>query len=150
MRWLPHLTVACMFERDGKLLFVEERSNGVIVLNQPAGHLEENETLQQAAIRETLEESACEVELLSVLGMYSHYSKENNISYYRVCYRAKLLQEHKHRALDQDIIRTLWLSPEQALKEQHRFRSPFVKTCINDYLSNKSYPLELITELKND
>lgn len=149
MRWLPHLTVASIFEREGKLLFVEEHSNGQIVLNQPAGHLEKNETLEEAAIRETLEESACEIELQSILGMYSHYSVENNITYYRVCYRAKLVQEHKHLSLDKDIIRTLWLSPEDAFKEQHRFRSPFVKNCIQDYLNNKSYPLEFITELSN-
>jgi ADP-ribose pyrophosphatase YjhB (NUDIX family) len=138
MRWLPHLTVACI---------VEERSNGQIVLNQPAGHLEKNETLTAAAIRETLEESACEIELGSILGFYSHYAKESDITYFRVCYRAKLLKEHKYLKLDADIIRTVWLSPEDALKEQHRFRSPFVKTCIEDYIKNQSFPLTLINEL---
>jgi 8-oxo-dGTP pyrophosphatase MutT (NUDIX family) len=149
MRWLPHLTVACIVENNGKLLFVEEFSNGNKVLNQPAGHVEKGETLMQAAIRETFEESACEVQLKNIVGMYSHYSKEKNIGYYRVCYRTKLIQENKNQELDSDIIQTLWLTPEQAIKEQSRFRSPFVKNCIEDYLAGNSYPLELITELNN-
>ena len=147
MRWLPHLTVACIVEKQDKLLFVEEYSQGKPVLNQPAGHIEENESLEQAAIRETLEESACLVEPTSILGIYSHHSTENDITYFRVCFRAKLLEEFPDQTLDSDIIRTHWLAPEIALAEQKRFRSPLVKSCIEDYVNNKSYPLSLITEL---
>ncbi len=147
MPWLPHLTVACMVECNGKLLFVEERSQGSIVLNQPAGHLEDGETLAQAALRETLEESGCTVELEAIQGIYKHRSLEKDCTYIRVCYLAKLIQEDVNRELDQDIIRTAWLSPEEALQQEARFRSPLVKNCIQDFLNNKTYPLELVDEL---
>src|SRR5690606_7730686 len=108
MTWLPHITVACVLENKGKLLFVEERSEGNIVLNQPAGHVEKGETLAQAAIRETLEESACEIRLNALLGIYSHYFEEQDIQYYRFCFIAELIKVHEGRHLDPDIIRTLW------------------------------------------
>jgi len=54
--WRPHVTVATVIERDGKFLFVEELAGQGSVLNQPAGHWEANESLVEAAARETLEE----------------------------------------------------------------------------------------------
>ncbi len=49
--WLPRVTVATVIEKDGKFLMVEEDIYGEKTLNQPAGHLEPNETLVEAAIR---------------------------------------------------------------------------------------------------
>ena len=51
--WQPDVTVATVVVRDGRLLCVEERSNGQLVINQPAGHLEPDESLVDAAVRET-------------------------------------------------------------------------------------------------
>jgi 8-oxo-dGTP pyrophosphatase MutT (NUDIX family) len=57
MTWKPDVTVAAVVERDGHFLFVEERAGGRVVLNQPAGHLENGETFFAAVARETLEET---------------------------------------------------------------------------------------------
>ncbi|WMR35883.1 NUDIX domain-containing protein, partial [Metapseudomonas otitidis] len=57
MTWQPHITVATVVEDQGRFLLVEEEADGRAVLNQPAGHLEADETLPQAALRETLEET---------------------------------------------------------------------------------------------
>ncbi len=146
MRWLPHLTVATMVQHQNRLLFVEERCDGEEVLNQPAGHVEKNESLIEAAMRETLEETGCEVRISALLGMYSHFAKDKNISYYRVCFIAQLIEQHHDRALDTDIIRALWLSPEEAMQQQHRFRSPLVMPCMQDFLKGQNFPLELIKE----
>lgn len=48
----PHVTVACVVHAKGKFLVVEETINGKALWNQPAGHLEADETLVQAAERE--------------------------------------------------------------------------------------------------
>lgn len=50
----PHVTVACVVHAEDKFLIVEETINGKALWNQPAGHLEANETLLQAAERETV------------------------------------------------------------------------------------------------
>ena len=58
MTWRPHITVAAIIERGSRFLMVAENCEGEIVINQPAGHLEQNETLVEAVIRETLEENS--------------------------------------------------------------------------------------------
>ena len=56
--WQPDVTVATVVVHDGRLLCVEEEANGRgLVINQPAGHLEPDESLPDAALRETLEET---------------------------------------------------------------------------------------------
>ncbi len=61
--WKPNVTVAAVIERDGKFLLVEERvkdenNRDVMRWNQPAGHLDEGESLLAACAREVLEETA--------------------------------------------------------------------------------------------
>ena len=68
--WQPDVTVATVVVRDGRLLMVEETVGGQQVLNQPAGHLEPDESLQDAACRETLEETGWEVRLTGFVGAY--------------------------------------------------------------------------------
>ncbi|HQR24655.1 MAG TPA: NUDIX domain-containing protein, partial [Steroidobacteraceae bacterium] len=58
MVWKPDVTVAAVAERDGRFLVVEERAGGRVVINQPAGHLEDGESFLEAVVRETLEETA--------------------------------------------------------------------------------------------
>ena len=92
MHELPHITVATIVERDGKFLMVRENSGGRLVYNQPAGHVEPSETLFDAALRETLEETAWRVELKQLLGIYQYTSAENGITYIRHCFIAKAIE----------------------------------------------------------
>jgi len=57
-QWKPHATVAAIVVQDNKFLMVEEPIDGHIILNQPAGHLEDKETLVDAVVREVREETA--------------------------------------------------------------------------------------------
>ena len=85
----PHITVATVIEDQGRFLLVEELKAGRLVLNQPAGHLEANENLREAAIRETLEETGWEVELTGLVGIYLYTAPSNGITYQRVCFAAR-------------------------------------------------------------
>ena len=144
MLWYPHTTVATIVNHDGLFLMVEETDQGQTVFNQPAGHLDEGETLQAVAIRETLEETAWEVELESFLGTYQYRAPNNGITYIRHCFIAKPLRHHADRALDQDIIAAHWLSPESILAPEFRARSPIVRKVLEDYLSGRSWPLSVL------
>ncbi|WP_213878654.1 NUDIX hydrolase [Pseudomonas sp. dw_358] len=146
MIWQPHITVATVVEHDGKFLLVEELKHGQRVLNQPAGHLEANETLQQAAIRETLEETAWDVELTALTGIYLYTAPSNGVTYQRVCFAAKAVGHHPGRELDSDITRALWLTREQILAERERWRSHLLLTCIDDYLAGPVDSLALIRD----
>jgi ADP-ribose pyrophosphatase YjhB (NUDIX family) len=146
-QWHPHKTVATIVEHDGRFLMVEELIKGELVLNQPAGHLEANESLAQAAIRETLEETAWEVELTSFLGLYQQSNSVENITYIRCCFIAKALREVPGRELDTDIVRALWLTREELEARKAHMRSTVVLRVIDDYLQGKAYPLDVVQTL---
>lgn len=146
-QWHPHKTVATIVVRDAKFLMVEELIDGALVLNQPAGHLEPNETIAQAAIRETLEETAWEVELTAFLGLYQSNAVAKNTCYIRSCFIASPVQHFPERPLDTDIVRALWLSREEINVRKDQLRSPVVMRVIDDYLAGKHFPLDAVTFL---
>lgn len=143
MRFLPHITVATVIEDNGRFLMVEEIKNNCQVINQPAGHLEKDETLLEAAIRETLEETAWDIELTGIIGIYL-FTAANGTSYQRICFSAKTIQHHHDRFLDEGITGTVWLTKDELLARKAQWRNPTILTCINDYLAGHNYPLSII------
>jgi ADP-ribose pyrophosphatase YjhB (NUDIX family) len=144
MHQLPHITVATIVERAGKFLMVKEKSGGRLVYNQPAGHVEIKESLFDAAIRETLEETAWRVNLEQLLGIYQYTSPENGITYIRHCFIAKAISPRTERDLDEDIVEAVWVSLEELEHRESEMRSPLVLEVIRDYLKGFRYPLSLI------
>lgn len=147
MSWSPHVVLACVVEREGKFLLVEERVNGALVLNQPAGHWEEGETLIEGAIRETLEEAAWDVNPTAVLGIYEYQPAELDYTFLRIAFVADALKFHEGRALDAGIERAVWMTRDEIVEQSHRHRSPMLLRCVDDYLAGLRYPLSLIAHL---
>jgi ADP-ribose pyrophosphatase YjhB (NUDIX family) len=143
--WHPHLTVATVVEQSGKYLIVEELSDGIKVFNQPAGHLEQNETLIEAAVRETLEETGWHVKIESLVGFFMYTSEANNITYLRCCFIATALEHDKDYILDEGIIGPVWLSLEELNEQKNKLRSPLVTQCIEDYEAGKRFSLDSIS-----
>ena len=148
MIWKPNVVVAAIVERDGKFLLVEEKAEGKLVLNQPAGHLDEGESLMQAVVRETLEETAWHFTPEALLGVYRWPHPTKGITYLRFAFTGRVTRQETNRALDHDIVRALWLSPEEIRAERARHRSPQVERCLNDYLAGRRYPLDLLKDLR--
>lgn len=144
MDWQPHITVATIVEDQGRFLLVEELAGGQAVFNQPAGHLEANETLLQAAVRETLEETGWEVELTAVTGIYLYTAPSNGVTYQRVCFSARPLRHLPDSPLDDGIIGPRWLTRDELLAERAHWRSELVLRCIDDYLGGEHFSLGLI------
>jgi len=141
---LPHITVATVVERDGQFLMVKEKSGHSVVYNQPAGHVEANEGLLEAALRETLEETGWAVELTDLLGIYHYTSPANKVTYIRHCFIAKALHRDAQAALDPDIIAAMWLNEEEIRDLSEQLRSPIVIKAIDHYLEGIRFPLSLI------
>jgi len=146
MRFTPHVTVATIVEDNGRFLMVEELAEGRAVFNQPAGHLEADESLIQAALRETLEETGWDVELTAVTGIYLYTAPSNGITYQRICFAAKPVRHHPGLALDQGIIGPQWLTRDELMAQPTRWRSELVMHCIDDYLAGERFPLSLIRQ----
>ena len=147
MTWKPSVTVAAVIERDGRFLLIEEEQEGGgdPVYNQPAGHWERDETLVQACVREVLEESAHRFEPKQLVGVYRWRRPQGDLTYLRFAFCGEILGVEEGRALDQGILRAVWLSAEEIRQLVPRHRSPLVWRCVADYLAGKRYPLELIT-----
>ncbi len=143
-RFTPHITVATVIEKDGRFLFVKEHAEERVVLNQPAGHLEMDESLIQAAIRETLEETGWDIEITQLIGIYLYTAPSNNVTYQRVCFAGRALAQRENHQLDEGIIALVWLSRDELIEQQALWRSPMVLRCIDDYLAGERFSLELL------
>ena len=146
MRFTPHVTVATIVEDQGRFLLVEETADGRAVFNQPAGHLEADESLMQAAVRETLEETGWDVELTAITGIYLYTAPSNGVTYQRVCFAAKALQQRDNYQLDDGIIGPQWLTRDELVAQPERWRSELVVRCIDDYLDGERFPLALLRD----
>lgn len=146
--WQPDVTVACVVVRDGRLLVVEEQVRGRVVLNQPAGHLEPDETLLEAARRETLEETGWHVEPSAFIGAYQWKSPdldgEPGRHYLRMAFAAEPLRHEPERGLDEGILQALWLTPAELQAEAARHRSPLVWRVVEDFLAGRRHPLDAL------
>lgn len=144
---MPHATVAAIVEHEGKFLLVEEATDRGNRFNQPAGHLEDNETIIEAVIRETLEETAYTFQPESLLGIYHWKHEHNNTTYLRFAFIGKVSHHQPQLALDEGIIRSVWMDINEIRSKASLMRSPQVITCIEDYLSGKRYSLDVLTHL---
>ena len=144
MQWKPNVTVAAIVEDNGRFLLVEEDADNHIVFNQPAGHLEKDETLISAIKREVLEETGHEFEPRSLVGVYLYPNPRVDIVYLRFCFAGDCVRHDPARSLDKGIIRAVWMSKAEIEARRQVLRSNMVLTCINDYLAGKRYPLDLL------
>lgn len=144
--WRPDVTVAAVVEQNGRFLFVEERVRGQLVLNQPAGHLEAGESLMEATCRETLEESAWEVEPTHLIGIYQWTSPLDGIGFLRFAFAARALRQHD-RTLDNGIERAIWLTADELLSHAVPTRSPLVERCVRDYCAGRRHAFDMLHNL---
>ena len=144
--WQPDVTVATVVVRDGRLLMVEERAQGKLVFNQPAGHLEPDESLSEAALRETREETGWEVKLTAFIGAYQ-WKAENDRHYLRFAFAAEPLSHDTARELDEGIVQALWMTPTELQEQQARHRSPLVWQVVQDYLAGRRSPLSMLQQI---
>jgi 8-oxo-dGTP pyrophosphatase MutT (NUDIX family) len=145
--WKPSVTVAAIIERDGRFLLIEEETSEGIRINQPAGHLDPHESLEEAVVREVLEETAHDFIPEALVGMYmSRYmskSRGRDVTYLRFTFCGRPGREHD-RPLDHGILRTLWMTRDELAACQERHRSPIVLQCVDDYLAGKRTALALL------
>lgn len=148
-----HLTVSVICEKtikqneqddNGEFLMVEEypstRTHSVI--NQPAGHVEANETLIDAVIRETLEETGYNLSPSHIVGIYQ-FTTEHGKTYFRICFCGSVKKPSQPTTIDKDIIAVHWMSAANILSHPNH-RSPLVSQCLQDYLDGKRYPLDIL------
>ena len=147
MTWKPNVTVACVAEREGRFLLVEETDAGTRVLNQPAGHLEEGESLIDAVIRETREETGWSFAPRALVGLYRWVQPHTGITFLRAAFTGDLLEHDTTATLDPDILANHWMDRQAVDASGLALRSPLVMRCIDDYLQGRRFALDLLSDL---
>ncbi len=147
MIWKPHTTVAAIIERNNKFLMVEELIHGELVINQPAGHLDPDESLITAVIRETQEETAWQFMPEAITGIYLWKHPDNGESFLRIAFCGDCKNHNASQALDEGIQAAVWKTRDELIHNPQKLRSPMVINCIDDYLAGKRSPLDLLTHL---
>jgi 8-oxo-dGTP pyrophosphatase MutT (NUDIX family) len=145
MTWRPSVTVAAVIERGGRFLFVEERIEGRLVLNQPAGHLDPGESLVEACRREVLEETAHAFEPRALIGIYRWHYAPKDVTFLRLCFSGDVGDADSTRKLDKEIVRLHWLTAAELAARKADHRSPLVHQCVADFLSGQRFPLEMFS-----
>ncbi len=138
----PHVTVACIVQANGKFLVVEETVNNQSLLNQPAGHLEADETLFQAARRELYEETGIHADPQHFLRMHQWIAPDKT-PFLRFLFAIDLPAPLETSPQDSDIERCLWLTAAEIL-EAPNLRSPLVAESIRCYQSGKRFELDIL------
>ncbi|MEF8716958.1 MAG: NUDIX hydrolase [Candidatus Accumulibacter necessarius] len=144
MVWKPNVTVASVLEQDGRFLLVEEETEYGVCYNQPAGHLECGESLIDAVIRETLEETAYRLNPQYLIGIYNYRNEARDVTYLRFAFGGEISAHDPGRPLDDGILAAHWLTLDEVRALQAQHRSPLVLRCIEDWLAGRRYPLELL------
>ena len=145
MVWKPNVTVAGVIERDGRFLLVEEDTDEGVRFNQPAGHLECNESLVDAVVREVREETRYDFRPDCLIGVYSWRHPHKDVTYLRFAFGGEIVGVDPERQLDAGIIAPRWLTPDEIRANVAQHRSPLIVRCVEDHLAGKRYPLDLLT-----
>jgi 8-oxo-dGTP pyrophosphatase MutT (NUDIX family) len=140
----PEVTVAAVAEENGRFLCVEERIRSRLVFNQPAGHVEDGETLLEALVREVREETAWAFEPESLLGIYLWRNPTSGRATLRFAFTGTVNNHDPVQPLDRGIVRTHWLTHAELREREPRLRSPLVLRCVDDYLTGRRLPLDAV------
>jgi len=142
--WKPNVTVAAVIADEHRFLLVEEETSQGIRYNQPAGHLEPDESMLAAVIRETREETAWGFTPTALLGVYQYRHPGEDVTYLRFAFTGDVADHQPQRPLDAGILRALWMPLAEIRASRDLHRSPLLLQCVEDYLSGQRYPLDLI------
>ncbi|EHR69688.1 ADP-ribose pyrophosphatase [Burkholderiales bacterium JOSHI_001] len=145
-RWKPSVTVAAVIERGGRYLLVEEHTAQGLKLNNPAGHLEPGESIVAGVAREALEETACPFTPEALVGVYLARLQrgDEDITYLRFAVCGQAGERIAGRALDEPVVRTLWLSLDEIRASVERHRSPLLLRCVEDHARGVRHPLDTL------
>ena len=145
-RFLSKITVAAVIKNsENKFLMVEENTSDGIKINQPAGHLEKNETIVEAVIREVKEETGLVFLPLSLISVHQFFL--NSSSFFRFNFYGEVDSNSKPFSNEKQILKITWLDESYLKKKKKMLRSKCVLAAINDFNQGLKMPLSTIKNL---
>lgn len=116
-----------VIKKDSKYLLLQEKQQKAYMLwNFPAGHVDEGETFEQAAIREAKEESGYDVELIKKIGIFPF----NPPDAIRHIFEAKIIGGEL-KFLEDEILDAKWFTFEEIKQMKEKLRGEWIIDVIN-------------------
>ena len=141
------MTVAAVVERNGRFLLVDEETDLGRLYNQPAGHWDPGETLLDAVVRETREETGLRFTPRALVSIHHWHDRSNDFTYLRFSFAGDADGDESARPSEPDIYGTVWMTIDELRATRERHRGPQVLACVEDYLQGRRAPLDLIGAL---
>ena len=139
----------CLIVKDNKILMVKEAKKSCYgQWNFPAGHVDENELITDAAIREAYEETGCKVKLTGVLPISTVILKEG-VTAIMVKFTADIIEENI-KFDTSEILDAKWLDIEEIknMTEQELRGYDTSIQLLKDFEDKKVYPMEIFDNKK--
>jgi 8-oxo-dGTP pyrophosphatase MutT (NUDIX family) len=147
---LDFAIVDCLVEKDDKYLLIQESKPGREGLyNLPGGHIDDVETIAEAAVREVEEESGYQVELTGFLGVYQSVYLEKQLNVGGPVFLAKVIGGDARITEEHPEVR--WVTRDELLElaDSGRFWTTYVPRLIHDYLRRGAYPLDAVSSKRS-
>ncbi len=143
------IIAGCVIVRDNKILMVKEAKKKCYgQWNFPAGHVDENELITEAAIREAYEETGCKVKLTGVLPI-SCVDFKNGETHIMVRFTADIVAENI-KFDTEEILDVQWLDIKdvKSMTDQELRGYDTSIQFIKDFEDGKVYPLDVFNNTK--
>ena len=118
---------------------------GRAVLNQPGGHIESGESPEDAAVRETLEETGCRIDCGDLIGLYLWIHPKTRQQFVKIVYVGHFQSDDVGRPLDEGIVAKRWMTRVDVEQRRHDIRTPVVLRCIRDFEAGRRQANDLLT-----
>ena len=110
-KWKDEKACGAVIENDGKILMVFSNKG---FWGFPKGHVEENETEAETAVREVFEETGVWVEIYEKNRFELNYDIEpGNIHKTVILFTAKLVDDSKQKKQDEEIAELKWVKKSE-------------------------------------
>jgi 8-oxo-dGTP pyrophosphatase MutT (NUDIX family) len=136
----------CLVVKDGKFLIVQESKPGREGLyNLPSGHIDDLETVAEATVRETEEESGYTVELTGVIGVYQSIYPRERLNVSGPVFLGSVIGGEPRPSSKHPDVR--WVTAKEFfdMAVSDMFWTKYPPLALRDYLEQGSYPLSLMS-----
>lgn len=128
-----------VLDENGNIAIFYKKNKNLYKL--PGGGLEQNESFEEAFIREVREEVGCEVEIVGNLGYIEEYKTKSNYMQCSYVYIGKIIRKLDHLELtkmeEAEGGERLWMTPKEALEKMKQSYSCLLASEYTNLYSTK-------------
>lgn len=140
---IDHAIVDVLIVDGDKFLLIEEgKPNRKGLYNLPGGHVEAHESLFEAAIRETKEETGYDIELTGIIGIYQSIYDYINVS--GPAFSARITGGERNLTPAHPSQKWVTQSELEALAKEGKLFTSYPPIAVKHFVDRGPYPLDIV------